>query len=321
MVAFGKLLGFLSSVCPGFITSYSGLITSYPSFESWMMYYNVSYNGATERDYRQSVYTTNVKRITEHNMARDTWTMAVNRFADLTGQEFYNKYVNSGIKPNRTHTVATHFRIANAPVSVDWLNEGAVTPVKDQGLCHASWAFSTTGAVESAWFLSNGTLMSLSEQQLVDCSTKEGNNGFQYVIDNNGLTTEEAYPYVGSGPNKCQSFPLVATIKGVKDVPTDSEPALLAAIAQQPVSIAIEADQNAFQFYNSGVMTAPCGTNLDHGVLAVGYGTLNSLDYYKVKNSWGSNWGDGGYILLARGAAYNPHGQCGIQMAPSYPVV
>jgi hypothetical protein len=178
----------------------------------------------------------------------------------------------------------------------------------------------------------NDLLLTFSEQQLVDCSVKEGNQGcngglmdygFQYIIDNKGLTSEAAYPYSATGPNTCVSAgkPVVAKISGFKDVPTNSEVALMTAIAHQPVSVAVEANQNSFQFYKDGVMTQACGSNLDHGVLAVGYGTLGGKDYYLVKNSWGTSWGKGGYILLGRGSTYGGEGQCGIQMDPSYPVI
>ena len=144
---------------------------------------------------------------------------------------------------------------------------------------------------------------------------------FQYIIDNGGITSESNYPYQGvqGSCNQAAADQTAATIHGYKDVgATDEE--LMAAIAQQPVSVAIEADQSAFQFYSGGVLTAACGTSLDHGVLAVGYGTLNGVDYYKVKNSWGSSWGMDGYILLGRGSQYNNgQGQCGILMAASYP--
>ena len=148
---------------------------------------------------------------------------------------------------------------------------------------------------------------------------------FQYVIDNKGLTTDKAYPYTATGPNTCLSkgLPVAATASAFKDVPTNSQTALMTAVVQQPVAVAIEADESSFQFYSSGVLTKACGTNLDHGVLLVGYGTDSTgLDYYKVKNSWGASWGLGGYVLLGRGAQYNgAQGQCGIQMDPSYPVV
>jgi C1A family cysteine protease len=146
--------------------------------------------------------------------------------------------------------------------------------------------------------------------------------GFQYVVAN-GLTSEAAYPYTATGPNTCNSagLPVFAKLHGFKDVPVNSETALMAALVQQPVSVAVEADQDTFQFYSKGVMTKTCGTNLDHGVLAVGYGTQGGQDFYKVKNSWGADWGMEGYILLGRGVSYGSSGQCGIQMDPSYPIV
>jgi C1A family cysteine protease len=127
-------------------------------------------------------------------------------------------------------------------------------------------------------------------------------------------------PYKGTDGTCKKSCTIGAKITGFKDVQASNEDALVAAIAQQPVSVAIEADQSSFQFYSSGVLTAACGTNLDHGVLAVGYGTDSGSDYYKVKNSWGADWGMSGYVLLGRGASYNSGaGQCGIQLSASYP--
>jgi C1A family cysteine protease len=138
------------------------------------------------------------------------------------------------------------------------------------------------------------------------------------IIDNKGIGSEASYPYTAQD-GTCKAVPSVATITSYTDVPANSETALETAIVQQPISVAVEADQASFQLYSGGVMTAACGTALDHGVLAVGYGTLSGQDYYKVKNSWGASWGDNGYILLGRGSAFNPAGQCGIQMAASYP--
>ena len=308
--------------------------STFNTFDSWADRYGKVYQ-PTERDYRQSVYEHNVAKILEHNAAHLSWTMDVNEFADLTSQEFASRYVSGGYRrsSSRTHTNKLRGNTnVSLPTSVDWTSSGAVTAVKDQGQCGSCWAFSTTGSVESAWFLSNGTLVSLSEQQLVDCSTSQGNDGcngglmdygFEYIISNKGLTTEDAYPYSATGPNTCQAsgLPVAARISNYVDVVTNSDNALMTAIAQQPVSVAVEADQNSFQFYSGGVMTAACGNALDHGVLAVGYGTSNGLDYYKVKNSWGATWGDKGYILLGRGSQFGSDGQCGILMDPSYPVV
>jgi len=314
------------------LLSFLGLTSAfrYPSFDIWAVDHGKTYPGQTEYDYRNSVYDANVKKIRAHNRGNNTWAMTVNKFADLTGPEFKRLFVSGGFR--KTKRNLRYDLPQGLPASVNWTDVGVVSPVKDQGQCGSCWAFSTTGSAESAWALANNTLVSVSEQQLVDCSVKQGNQGcngglmdyaFQYIIDNKGLTSEAAYPYTATGPNTCVASgkPRVLTISSFSDVPVDSEPALLAAIALQPVSIAIEADQSVFQFYKSGVMNQACGTNLDHGVLAVGYGSLGGNDYYIVKNSWGLDWGMRGYILLGRGAKFNPKGQCGIQMAASYPVV
>lgn len=306
-----------------------------PSFGQWLATYNRTYSSPAELAYRREIYEANLARIESHNaQPNQTWTMAVNKFADLTADEFHSRFVGRMSKtPYRgAHTNFSMLLRGNAlPTSVDWTQKGAVTPVKNQQQCGSCWAFSTTGSVEGAWFLAKGQLVSLSEQQLVDCSGKEGNQGcngglmdyaFQYIIDNKGLCTEASYPYTAAdGTCRAKSCTPAATISGFKDVPSNSETALLTAIAQQPVSVAVEADQSSFQFYSGGVMTAACGTQLDHGVLAVGYGTESGQDYYKVKNSWGADWGMQGYILLGRGAKFGSSGQCGIQMQPSYPVV
>jgi xylem cysteine proteinase len=307
-------------------------------FSQWLFDHGKFY-GTNEYKFRFGVFADNLERINVHNSGGHSWNMSLNRFADMTPEEFTARYTGSLLRSNTKPVAAIRqlrgfVQNSTIPASVDWVSLGAVTPVKNQGQCGSCWSFSTTGSVEGAWFIAKNELVSLSEQQLVDCSTAQGNDGcngglmdnaFKYIITNGGLTTESAYPYTATGPNACQAAgkPVAATLTSYSDVPVNSEDALLAAIAQQPVSVAIEADQASFQFYSGGVMSAACGTALDHGVLAVGYGTDSSsgLDYYKVKNSWGADWGMNGYILLARGAAFNPSGQCGIQMAASVPVV
>lgn len=308
-------------------------ITNQPSFTHWAKFHGKVYQ-PTERDYRNYVFNTNLERIYLHNtFANASWTMSVNKFADMTPREWSSKYLGllNNTYANRTYSLVKAMAL---PASVDWTEHGAVTPVKDQGQCGSCWAFSATGALEGAWFLKNGSLFNVSEQQLVDCSTAQGNAGcngglmddaFEYVVSN-GLTTDAAYPYTATsptGPNACKAAgkPVVVRASGFTDVVPNSETALLSALTEQPVSVAVEADQGSFQFYSSGVMTASCGTQLDHGVLAVGYGTVGGQDYYKVKNSWGEDWGMKGYILLGRGSAFGAQGQCGIQMAASFPVV
>lgn len=214
------------------------------------------------------------------------------------------------------------------PASVDWVKAGAVTPIKDQAQCGSCWAFSTTGSMEGAHFLKGNELLSFSEQQLVDCSKAEGNNGCGGGLMDNGFKyfektlaeLEKDYPYTAKdGTCSFAAHPKTkveaTTFADVKPQDMDQ---LMAAIAKQPVSVAIEADKSMFKYYASGVLDSPsCGTHLDHGVLAVGYGVReDGVKYYVVKNSWNTTWGDKGYIKLR---AVEGAGTCGIQMQPSYP--
>jgi len=279
---------------------------------------------------RKAIFVQNLEKIRAHNEKGESWTMAMNQFGDLTAAEFKARY--TGLNQRHDHflhslNVADLTHVVPA-AAVDWVAQGAVTDVKDQGQCGSCWAFSTTGSVEGAWFIAKGKLISLSEQQLMDCSKPEGDfscegglmdYAFDYLIEKGGACTEDSYPYEAADETKCRKCTAVATISSFTDV-GHTEADLERAVTQQPISVAIEADQEAFQFYSSGVMTGECGTTLDHGVLAVGYGTLDGTAYWKVKNSWGASWGQDGYILLEKGKKQEG-GQCGILLAASFPTV
>lgn len=274
---------------------------------------------------RFEVFKQNLDFITQHNADdSQTHTVAVNKFADLTNEEYQQTYL--GLKVDKTRPRNLNPELGaieiSAGDSLDWVAKGAVTGVKDQGQCGSCWAFSTTGSVEGANFLKTGTLTSYSEQQLVDCAGSQGNMGcngglmdyaFEYIEQNGGICTESDYPYTARD-GLCQSTCSVSgTVSKYTDVQEGSESDLMSAIQVGPVSIAIDASGMAFQFYSGGVFSSNCGQQLDHGVLLVGYGTDGS-DYWKIKNSWGTTWGEQGYIRFIRG-----QNECGLADSASYP--
>jgi len=296
---------------------------------------------------RENAFNYNVETIKTHNSRNLSWRMAVNRFSDLTADEFQElmrfascrKHMNETkrLREKRQKWKLPQVRNQKNRAVVDWRSTNnparrvAVTPVKDQGGCGSCWSFSASGAVEGAWVVGGNNLVSLSEQELVSCDEHESacNGGpmdyaFNYVKDH-GLASEENYPYVsGNGVvppcNDSKVAQKVASISDFVDVKTRSEDALENALNISPVAVAIEADKYSFQSYSSGVLTAVCGDSLNHGVLAVGYGhdSSSNLDYWIVKNSWGASWGQQGYIYLARNIS-SAAGQCGILLQPSYP--
>lgn len=295
------------------------------------VYYNVE-----ESNVRFDIFKNNLINILNHNLdSSKNFTMAVNKFSDLTEHEFRDQYIGRLNLGYGLYGCKTFSSIdIETPSYKDWRTDGAVTSVKDQGQCGSCWAFSATGAIEGAWVVSGGDLQDFSEQQLVDCATgfsygSHGCNGgqmdgaFKYVIEN-GICLLSSYPYIsGTGKTEsCKECDSVATISSCSDVKENDQISLKVAVSHQPVSIAIEADTRYFQSYSGGILTASdCGTSLDHGVLIVGYGSENGQDYWIVKNSWGESWGEDGYVRIARSYSNNDPGVCGIAMQGSFPTV
>jgi len=291
-------------------------------FKAWQTQHNKVYTAVASK-HRLAVFAYNARFVEQHDAEARGFSVTVNEFADLTGQEFASLYLGMNV----TATPGKYFPSTGA-ATVDWRTKGAVTGVKNQGQCGSCWAFSTTGSTEAAHFLATGSLVSLSEQNLVDCSTAQGNMGcrgglmdsaFKYIISK-GVDTEASYPYTATGPNACRFDPshVGAHIRSFTDVQRGSEAALQSAVNSRPVSVAIDASHQSFQLYHTGVYYEPsCSpTQLDHGVLAVGYGDESSKAYWIVKNSWGTGWGQSGYILMSR----NKNNNCGIASMASFPV-
>lgn len=303
----------------------------------WEMYKNThkkQYLGDVELA-RKMIFSENMKLINQHNreadMGKHTYWLGINEYADWSNEEF-RAFMNGYKMPtNRTGSKFMEpLNLRDLPDEVDWRVKGYVTTVKNQKQCGSCWSFSATGALEGQHFRSTGDLVSLSEQNLVDCSVPEGDHGcngglmdnaFQYVKDNNGVDTEECYPYEAD-ELKCRFKKdcVGATCTGFVDIDSGNEAALQKAVATVgPVSVAIDAGHETFQLYKHGVYNEPecSSTQLDHGVLVVGYGSDNGEDYWLVKNSWGETWGIGGYIKMSR----NKENQCGIATSASYPLV
>jgi len=293
-------------------------------------------NYGKEETMRRIIWEANSRYINQHNSEAakgvHTFTLKMNKYGDMTSEEFgrmYNGYNMTKNMQSKKNLLHKNSGLKN-PDSVDWRTQGYVTPVKDQGQCGSCWAFATVASLEGQHFKKSGKLVSLSEQNLVDCSRKQGNmgcngglmdNGFTYIKENGGIDTEESYPYTAKdGSCKFNADNVGATDTGFVDVKSGSEDDLVDALANNgPIAVAIDASHSSFQLYNSGIYKPfLCSSSrLDHGVTAVGYGSNEQGDYYIVKNSWAEVWGMKGYILMAR----NDNNKCGIASQASYPTV
>jgi len=307
--------------------------------DAWTFYKNQhgKQYEAEEEEFRRIIWDENVQLIQQHNLEHDlglhTYTLGVNEYADLSVEEYHTYLLGarrdlSTEKERSSRLLFTPDTGRKVPDTLDWREHGYVTPVKNQGQCGSCWAFSSTGAMEGAHFKVTGELISLSEQQLVDCCKSNlgchggwMDNSFDYVHQVGGIDTETYYPYQARETGRC-SFnqdDIAATVSHWVDVPRGDEGALQqAAAAHGPIAVAIDAAHKSFGLYKSGVYVEPaCSTkSTDHAVLVVGYGTEDDQDYWLVKNSWGKTWGDEGYIKMAR----NKSNQCAIASHASYPV-
>ena len=319
------------------------LLCDHHEFNNFIDEYQKNY---FKEDYqtRCEIFTENHHIINEHNKDFNNgivqYEMGINPFSDLTTAEFFGNGRTQKKKLSLKHNSKTctqnitnipHHNKLPIPSSIDWRKEGAVTNVKNQGQCGSCWSFSAIGAFEGYYYIKTGHLLNFSEQQLVDCSKDYGNDGceggmmdfaFFYIMDN-GLCNDYDYKYIAIDDkchDDCKIIP-DSKIDGCIDVPPNNEHELTNAVTRGPVSVAIQADQRSFQFYKSGVYhDVNCGNDLDHGVLIVGYGNEDQHNYWIVKNSWGDQWGEIGYIKILRGSGYDSPGICGIAMSPSYPI-
>ncbi|CAJ1978782.1 unnamed protein product [Sphenostylis stenocarpa] len=303
--------------------------------EKWMAQYGKAYKDAAEKEKRFQIFKNNVQFIESFNAAGDKpFNLSINQFADLHNEEFKALLINGQKKARSMGTATvTSFKydsVTQIPETMDWRKRGAVTPIKDQGTCRSCWAFSTVATIEGLHQITTGELVSLSEQELVDC-VKGGSEGchggyvedaFEFIAKKGGIASETHYPYKGKD-RSCgvkETHHGVARIKGYEKVPANSEKALLKAVANQPVSVYIDAGGRAFQFYYSGIFTGKCGTDPDHAATVVGYGKVHDgTKYWLVKNSWSSEWGEKGYMRMKRNINAKK-GLCGIAANGSYPI-
>lgn len=295
-------------------------------FMRYVSEYGKSYGTKAEFEYRSGLFKETLAHIEEHNSKGETHTLGINHMSDWSTEEYnkllgYKPELRKGLNRPEPELLDT----SNLKADINWVTDGAVTGVKNQGQCGSCWAFSTTGSIEGAEFL-HGTkqLTSLSEQNLVDCSKQNDackgglmDYAFEYA-ESHPLMKEADYPYTGHHNlfSRCKydASKGVGHVAGYKDVASKQVDQMQAALAIGPVSVAIEADKSVFQSYRSGVITSRlCGQKLDHGVLAVGSGTEDGEAYFLVKNSWGASWGEKCYVKIGQDNV------CGILDQPSYP--
>eukprot|EP01084_Bolivina_argentea_P285195 489015_1 len=297
-------------------------------FQDWSKAFNRKYS-RHEKDNKYSIWLNNLYYIANHNSQNHSFKLNLNTFADINSNTIRKLTVKRN--PQQINFKSKR-RLLNIPSSIDWTSKGVVTPVQNQRDpmdCNSGWAFSALGAIECNYAIKTGTLNTLSAQQLINCqpaasgcSTITCRNrrriisdrsdtikAFEYAIDNGGMCSLTEYPYTATKGecnancstkyNKIYDWDMIS----IKD-----ENAMQEAVASGCVSVGIQADQTDFKMYSSGIFESDnCGSCINHHVLIVGYGTSadGSKDYWKIKNSWGLNWGEGGYAKLCRNCNKN----------------
>ena len=279
-------------------------------FEAWKSQHGVSFESSFENAYREKVFLQTLAKIALHNADNfRTYDMGINQFSAMTAEEFQQQFLGLTLPEN--FEVATDLSDDVSVGDVDWVAAGATTPIKNQGQCGSCWAFSATGSLEGLSKLAYGSLQSFSEQQLVDCSGKYGNqacngglmdNAFKFVKDN-GIVHEDEYPYKAV-KQACKNATGAFKISGFTDIKDCNT--LATGVVGRPISVAVDASN--WSSYKSGVFNN-CKVALNHGVLLVGVTDQS----WKIKNSWGTSWGESGFIRLARGNT------CGVCNVASYP--
>jgi len=299
-------------------------------WSAWRIIHSKYYEPG-ESEARFAIFRENYKKIIKFNANSDSAKLGLNKFSDLTAEEFKIKNSRCAfVEEDREFVEANTedvLEIEDLPDSIDWRKKDAVTPVKDQGQCGSCWSFSSTGVLEGFYAIKNKKLLSFSEQQIVDCDATDygcmGGWPYQALVyaGKNGLESEDTYPYTAQdGKCKYKKGDATKTNTGYTFVKAKSVNALKTALVKGPVSVAIEADEDVFQQYSSGVIKADCGASLDHAVLVVGYKTISGVEAWIVKNSWGTSWGNAGYVYIATDPKPNDGtGVCGILSQPVVP--
>jgi len=304
------------------------------AFHSFKSRHGKTYSSLHEETQRKVNFKHNLRYIQSMNRAGHSYTLAVNHLADMTEDErrmlrgrHSSDTKNNGGRPFEM----SHQDVVTAPDSVDWRLYGAVSQVKDQAACGSCWSFGTTGTIEGAYFLKTGSIIRLSQQMLVDCSWGEGNNGcdggedfraYHWIMKTGGLATEEEYGQYEGIDGYCQpNATRTVQIKGFVNVTPGDLTALKVAIFKYgPISVGIDASHPSLSFYANGVYYEPaCGNkpdDLDHAVLAVGYGELLGQKYWLIKNSWSTYWGNNGYVLMSQ-----KDNNCGVATGPTYVIM